>query len=767
MIKFETYPARVVDVYGASNTYRVVGPYFDGIATWFGEGAGTLGVRSCGGLAPGTQVIVAMVEGDFPMRIIAVDQSTTRPGVDAYAARLLTSPDDQVSGYREGFLFRNVIDGRLRRGIVEARNDGYQDLVNGEWGRVSYFGAGITVEMFRSALRAGHFAELAFYTDDQLGRLRSMKWEHDTMFSEHRDTFYGNWPEFSTRRWHDMAGAVSETALPNTTTHAGPGHLGSSSYRAAGGEPGTPRRALSYDRTDDNGIRVIGAAGGLILERRVDLDVPEEVETTDFAELQAQYDEALSEPRADITFAGTLTTTTQAQSALDIIDGATSYRGRNAVDTVAQRWCRRRLEPTDHLVQGDGSMWGSLPQVVEIVLGQGPKSFYVGRSMFALLPDGSVLVENAHGAQILAAGPNIVLSAPGDIIEMCGGSKQVFAGKNVAMRAYENMDLVANTGRLSAKAERLLSLLGGNDAGDEGVLIESRSTQTTSTAGTGEGNKIGGIMLRSRGGLFASANGDLGLHAVGNLGIRAEEGQIFFDAASIAARVTSALQVFSDADTPSLELVTSGDQTQLHVAGQLVARDDLICQGSGLFTGQIISGAGVFASGSIAGSATGQIDAAGRRTITSEIARLNRSIAAFDASAATPRRTLATFINRDVPMSADRAVAFGFSFLRSVDYNLPGNFGYALPEMRWHQRAGDGAELWEEKRVVSPSQEPTLPYPGFNIWTNSGKYLRSADGLYFDAVSARSTLSEPSSDPGAKIEVADGTALSELVRTTS
>jgi hypothetical protein len=272
MIKFELYPARVVDVYGASNSYRVIGPYFDGPAVWHGEGSGTLGVRSCGGLAPGTQVIIAMVEGDNPVRIVAVDQSSTDPTTEAYNPRLLTAADDQVSGYREGSLFRNIIDGKLRFGLDEYRSDSFQDLVNGEWGRCSYFGAAILIEHFRSALRAGHFAELAFYTEDQLGRLRAMKWEHDTLFGEYRDTFYGDWPERSEKRYWSVADATSlseeSPRLPTGVSYSGPGHLGSQSYDAPPGTAGTARRAMRYDFLDENGVRVMGAAGGFILERR-------------------------------------------------------------------------------------------------------------------------------------------------------------------------------------------------------------------------------------------------------------------------------------------------------------------------------------------------------------------------------------------------------------------------------------------------------------------------------------------------------------------
>ena len=765
MIGFGLFPARVVGTYGASNAYHVVGPYFDDIAFYFGEGAGTLGARRSGGLAPGTQVVVGMVEGDNHLRIMAVDQSPTNPRAQSFVPRLLTGEEEQVSGYREGHLYRNMLDGDLHVGLHESRNDGFQDLVNGEWGMVSYFGAAVMVEHFRSALRAGHFAELAFYTQDQMGRLRALKWEHDTFLSEHKDTFDGNFAEKSSKCFYGVPDAASTTSQHRSLSYSGPGHLGSSSYTAPPAEEGVARAALSYDHLDQNGIRVIGAAGGLILERRVDLDVPQEKEVEERETLLEQYQAALDEPRSPLTFSGELSTVVHAQSAMDVIDSITGYRSRNATDTVTQRWEELRFEPVDNLVQGDGSMWGALPQVVEVNLDNGPQEFYVGRSMFALLPDGSVLVENADGVQIMASGPNLVLSAPGDIIEVCGGTKQVIAGRSIALRAHDNVDVAANSGRVSMKAETLFSILGGNNGGAEGVLIESRSSSVTSSTGIGGENQVGGLVLRSRGGLFAAADGDLGLYSASGMAVRIDDGgQLFLDAGVIAARIVDAIQVFANEDTAVLDLVVNGENSQLFVSGSLYASQDVIALRDGLYGGQLVTGGNIASAGSVgAAGGVGTIDN-DDNAIQNIVSNVQRSLAQFDDRAAGNRRLSTQFFNRDIPMSEQQVKTYGFILLQTTDLNLPANFAYALPEMRWQQRSTTGTP-WTENYVQALEADAlTAPYPGFDIWSEQGKYLKGADGLYFDPVTARSTLSEPGADPGSEITVGQRLPLSEFVR---
>jgi hypothetical protein len=764
---FDVYPGRVIEAYAGTNYYRLAGPYCTVMATYFGDGSGTTGVRGSGGLAVGTLVLFALAVGDNPSRIICVDQIHTDPSVDLYLPRsILQTP---VSGYWEGSLSKQLLQGKILRGLRESRNDGIIDLVPGEWAKSSYFGAGVGVEHFRSWLGAGPMAELSFFTDTQLGRLRAMQWEHDTLMSQSADTYTGAFAEKTSKRFWTPAEAVDPDALPRLIEQAGPGHLGSHVYGAGPGQRGTPRRALWSDHVDENGVRVISAAGGVVLERRIDLDVPEEITPSDLTELGNELVESLKTPRDPLSFAGVINAVTSAQSVFDIIDSVTSYRARNAVDTVKQRWTQDRLPPESQLVVPTGKMWGDLPSTVEIPVGpEKTKKFYVGRSVVALLPDGNVVIENAHGAQIMAAGPNIVLSAPGDIIEICGGSKLTYAAKNVVIQGYEHVQVVANTGRLDLKAERQLSILGGNDGGAEGVLIESKSTSPTCRAGDGLEGSVGGVVILSESGIYAAAKDDVGVFSENRVDIRALDTCIL-DAPALAFKVTSQFQVFADSDRPLIELGVDSTKSVLNVAGDIIAQGDfvgfksMLINSNAVIGGQLATGKTVVANGV---SDVSKDPAAARSLgtqITANTTAIKAAVAAFETSAKPSRKVVAEFINRDVPMTTLKLDAYGFSFIRSAEYGLPGDFNFALPEMRWQQRSLTRAP-WDERKVDSKGGTPTMAYPGYEIWSNPGQYLVAPEGLYFDIKTATSTLSQPGADPGAVVPAAEVANLNKLVR---
>lgn len=736
---------RIVAVYGPTNAYHVVGPYFDDIAVWCGDGPGTLGIRQCGGLAPGTHVLVTLGSGSLPSRIIAVDQFQTDPDVSAYNPRTLGDPDDQVSGYYQDSWERRILDSRLHTPYREFRNDGFQDLVNGEWGKVSYWGAGITVENFRASLRAGHFAEIAFYTDDQSGQRRSMKWSADTLFSTHHDTFFGNFPE---RRWMtywNPRDAVSDEALPRVQAYEGPGHLGRHRVVAEQADRGTTRRALHYDYEDSGGIRVIGAAGGIILERRVDLDVPEERGDDDWGDdAIEELGDAVANPRGEIEFSGDTDNLLFAQSALDIADSITSWRARNAVDTAEGRWSTATSDPVSHNPGVPQSMWADLPDSIELVTDAGPKRFYVGRSCFALLPDGSFLVENAHGVQLSAVGPNLIISAPGDIIEFCGGVKQTFAS-GVVTRGNDFVQISSNDGPLEVKAERQLSMVGGV-GGTGGVLIESKSEEDTSSV-QGDG-RVGGLVLKAKSSAFLVSERDVGISATQALVVKAAS-SVLIDSPSIAAQVTSVMFTREGSTTPGL-LLSVGESpgaTSLVVDGASIVRGDSVCLGSALVSENLVLGGSGVARGSF-----GAIDGVGelggpdadrlRRDIQRQIDATDDALREFENAGAAPSQSLFAFINRDVPMREGLIREISFVFTPDYRGNLKANYG--LPEMRWHQRS-NGGQKWEEKGVPTSSGEVSMAYPGREVWEGSGVLFKAPDGLFFDAATGRSTMSKPES----------------------
>jgi len=758
---------RVVTSIPGAGLCRVVGAGFDAWAIFNGQGSVGLGVRESGGLAAGTQVLVRLGVGGYPGTILSTMRPSTPWATQNVEPRLLADP--QVSGYYDKGLLRQALQ-RNSWNVDEYRVDGFMDLVAGEWSKLSPFGAYTNVEMFRAAMGAGPLAGIEFFTDTQLTRLRGLELDQETLaYEDHRRRVW-NSLEHTRRDWWTTKEAVdSETALPRILAISGPIHNAAQRYIGGPGLKGTPRPALFQEVLGTDGTLAVTTAGALILQRVVDIDLPQEVSPTNPATYQAEVTAAVAAPRLSIEVTGDLTACTHAQAAWDIIDGITRYWARSGVDGVPQQWATTRTAVQPAAPLESAEMWGRVPRTVEIRLdGEArTKKFFVGRSTFALLPDGSVLVENAGQAQIMLCGPNIVLSAPGDIIMMSGGAAQVLAGKSVVIRAQDHVQLAANTGRVDIKAERQLSLLGGNDGGAEGVLVESRSKALDAAAGVGSAGRVGGIVLKSATGAYIAAEQALGLSSKGVLTVKTQGIQIDTDV--ISARVVQGLMLFSAAsETPAIQVSMSGLIPTLWFNGTTVLDGDVFATGGAQFNGTLISGDSIYAARNIVGTAVGEAgtDPTTKKTLEQQISAMvaatNKQLVPFATAAKAPEATLETALSANVPLSWARVATYGFSFMDTTDYGV---VAFGLPETRWQRAARSGGSKWVEKFVRAPGgTEDTMPYPGRSAWTNDGRYFRAPDQVFFDPVTSSFTPSQPGDDPRNQIPAAASGALSDLIR---
>jgi hypothetical protein len=759
--------AKVVTSIPGAGLCRIIGNGFDAWAIFNGQGSTGLGVRESGGLAPGTLVAVRLGVGAYPGVILATFRHPTDPKATNFKPRTLADP--QCSGFYPDGLLEPVLT-RKTWSVDQFRVDGFMDLVAGEWSKLSPFGAFSNVEFFRAAMGAGPMSGIEFFTDTGAARLRGLDLDVETLSTEDHHRRLWNSLEHTTRDfWTPKEAINSDTVVPRRLQVSGQVHQSSQRFVGGPAPRGTPRPALFQEFVGDDGTAVLTSASAVVLQRVVDLDLPEEVEETDQNTHRDEVAAALGTPRAPIEVTGDLMACTTAQAAWDIIDGVLRFWARNGVDGVPQQWApgRTAVEPAAPLQSAE--MWGRVPRTVEIRLDATgrTKKFYVGRSTFALLPDGSVLVENAGQAQIMLCGPNIILSAPGDIIAVCGGTHQVLAGKSAVIRAQENVQLAANTGRCDIKAERQLSLLGGNDGGAEGVLVESRATGTASVAGTGSAGSIGGIVLKSASGAFIAAESELGLSTKGILTTKAQAVQL--DVESISARVVNGLTMFATgSDKPIIQVSVSGASRTLWFNGGTVFDGDIVATGGALINGVVVSGDSVYARNNIMGTSVGEggTDPATGQTLATQVSKMvesvNRSLTPFETSAKPFRETLETVLNADVPILWTKVDRYGFSFMDTSDYGV---VSFGLPETRWQRAARDTGSTWIEKFVKAPSStDITMPYPGHSAWTSPGAYFRAPDAVFFDPVTSAFTLSQPSDDPGSMIPVATPGELTAFIR---
>ena len=187
-----------------------------------------------------------------------------------------------------------------------------------------------------------------------------------------------------------------------------------------------------------------------------------------------------------------------------------------------------------------------------------------------------------------------------------------------------------------------------------------------------------------------------------------------------------------------------------------------------LTDGTIISGASIFAKDSIAATSVSQgtQDAAAKQSLARQIStmveQVNLALKPFQTSARSPRETLETTLNADLPLLWTKAVRYGGSFMDAAEY---GAVGFGLPETRWQRAARAGGSKWVEKFVRAPSStDDTMPYPGRSAWLAGGAYFKAPDQVFFDPETSAFTPSQPGDDPGNTIQAADPGSLTDFIR---
>jgi len=366
------------------------------------------------------------------------------------------------------------------------------------------------------------------------------------------------------------------------------------------------------------------------------------------------------------------------------------------------------------------------------------RKFYKARSLVNLNDDGSITIEDGWGSQILMEKGNIILSCQGDVIVANGRNFSVMAPNDINLRAGHCLDASAGNGDVRIKAEKNLHMLGGN-SGTGGVLVESR----------GEGNKqdfdgkhgtdvqSSGIILKATQGTVAAFGNSIYLRTLNNglICVDADKGngdiqvlcrtKIDF----IASSYSQLYGTTANGEEPNAIVYVDGSQASFSQSGRFSVGATLVCAENGIFKSALIANSVSSASGGPTSSTSALTKNQNSKTF-SDIATLNNKVKK----------------NSDVPsaiggfyseggMGTDSVVrSVGFSFRVDDKTNNQYNIEYVNAEgeqpmfssFRWQQLyAINGAgSPWVEKAVVAPDGKKTLPYPGFNNWTQNKLFAK-------------------------------------------
>ena len=113
--------------------------------------------------------------------------------------------------------------------------------------------------------------------------------------------------------------------------------------------------------------------------------------------------------------------------------------------------------------------------------------------------DGSIILRDAWGSEIIMRGGNIVINAAAQIEVRSGKSTVVLAGHDAVIKARQSVDLMATEKDVRIKADGNLHMLAEGRNGGGNVLIESLATGAGGTwAGGGEAVHSKGIVFKAQ-----------------------------------------------------------------------------------------------------------------------------------------------------------------------------------------------------------------------------------------------------------------------------
>jgi hypothetical protein len=280
------------------------------------------------------------------------------------------------------------------------------------------------------------------------------------------------------------------------------------------------------------------------------------------------------------------------------------------------------------------------------------------------------------------------------------------------------VDLAANTGAVNIKAQKQLSLLGGNDGGSGGVLIESKTSAGTSVAGTGSAGSVGGVLVKSDSGIYLAGT-DIGITASDADVLVSAENVIHLSAPSTVVLASQGMIVAHDVKGtspghgffPSGMLTTAIDcQGQLNVLG------------SGFFGQSVASGGSVIGVSGVGQGKINNLDQI-RDQLANVFTQESRTIAKLETS-------ITAFLDQATPLNTALLAKLGFTFWTSQQLGTQAATAWYLPETLWQNmsRTGEhGATVaWTENPVISLAGDnlSTMAFPGYECWAINGASLR-------------------------------------------
>lgn len=403
-----------------------------------------------------------------------------------------------------------------------------------------------------------------------------------------------------------------------------------------------------------------------------------------------------------------------------------------------------------------------LPGFGELIIDQRPGHsvrYYKSRSCIQQLDDGSIVIEDGYGSQIMMKGGSIFFSCVGDVWAQPGRNFIAWAPHDAILRAGNCADISASKHDVRIKAERNVQVLAGNDqSGIGGVLIESRSNQPSSAADfaqTGQQVEGHGITLKAgkssiqafgqtvyigrnqtTAGDLIIDGGDLGTTYIRGQSILSKASQIL----SLMIETTKGTTQQAIAINPAGALVScpmeiggtviiapTGTKTNadLYVGGNISANGGIVAKDSVITNASFGARQGAPYVGKLPNDIPIPDPSQFTAVIEAEVTELATRVARVNEAAVDSAATS--------PGNDDFQKAVGYSCRSTIQDIKLDSSTFILFEARWQQmlRKAGQQVTWDEPTVMAPNGEVGRPHPGQDGWTNFQAF-GTVDGTNFD-----------------------------------
>lgn len=361
-------------------------------------------------------------------------------------------------------------------------------------------------------------------------------------------------------------------------------------------------------------------------------------------------------------------------------------------------------------------------------------------SLFAFLPDGTVVLRDGLGAELRMSGGVVELSGTGVYVN-AAKTVSVLAGQ-VALRAQQDIEVVSSLASVRIKAERNVMVMGGH-SGIGGVLIESRSVGYDSQwpAEVGEAS-IAGVMIKSTQSAVGIYGGEV-LLQTGPTDAGSLNGRIIIDSPQnsiILRSVTqhSYSQGYYDhfGDHPDRVARTNYRAPGLTlISGSLSVSEQIVGGGSMQIRDNYTTEKGHYAS-TLSQDYQGLVGIEKQpgliaKTLKRSETDLQEAKKAGQEALDNYRDTLRAE-NRPGNPETIRAATFGFPSSEAY-----GASNVTLVQPYWQQLLPSGTS-WREPIVKYRGNDSTRPWPGHSRWEDPAGY-KEVDGesVYFDKLRQR------------------------------